>query len=371
MATPLHIKRMTRERTNLEKENPDYFVRFEDDNLLKFEAYVLAPEDSLYQHKLIKLHFEIPTNYPMASATYSRFSWNIIKLTKTQGTTQSHICPAYWRKDTPKPLCRRQSKPPYKSLFVFLITIRSLLDNEPYKHEPGQRNHAEYNKYVEYTTWRSLLLDYLRNEIAESAKAFLQKHVRERGPRMIQELRRQQTANARAKHFTSPYGVRSGKSTVDSDYAGLIRDLTDAVSRTTADVTPTAAADVLPEQPSSGGVLKRLWGAGQAIMGGPNEPKAADGHQQKRVKTSPPENVVDLGDDSADKVVLLPRDPKKPADVHQQKRIKTSSPDNVVELEDSSEDRVILSPRGPKKSAVAKTAARKEPTKPIEVIDLT
>ncbi len=65
MATPLPIKRMSRERVELEKDNSDYFVHFGDDNLLKFEAYIVGPDDTLYQHKFVKLRFEIPDRYPM------------------------------------------------------------------------------------------------------------------------------------------------------------------------------------------------------------------------------------------------------------------------------------------------------------------
>lgn len=69
MATGLAIKRMAKERKELEKDNPDYFVVFKDDDLLKFDAYVVGPDDSLYRHKLIKLHFEIPRDYPMKPPT--------------------------------------------------------------------------------------------------------------------------------------------------------------------------------------------------------------------------------------------------------------------------------------------------------------
>lgn len=65
MATGLAAKRMAKERKELEKENPDYFVVFKDDDLLTFDAYVVGPEDSLYRHKLVKLHFDIPREYPM------------------------------------------------------------------------------------------------------------------------------------------------------------------------------------------------------------------------------------------------------------------------------------------------------------------
>lgn len=63
----LATKRMARERQMLQTENEDYFAFFHDDNLLSFDAYVVGPEDSLYRHKLVKLHFDIPYNYPMVS----------------------------------------------------------------------------------------------------------------------------------------------------------------------------------------------------------------------------------------------------------------------------------------------------------------
>ena len=69
MATPLAVKRMLREREQLTQPSPSYFVQFDDDNLLSFHAYVQGPEDSLYRHKLIKLHFDVPSNYPLVPPT--------------------------------------------------------------------------------------------------------------------------------------------------------------------------------------------------------------------------------------------------------------------------------------------------------------
>lgn len=65
MTTPLRMKRMARERENLEKPNDDYFVHFENDNLLSFYAYVIGPSDTLYGHKFVKLRFDIPERYPL------------------------------------------------------------------------------------------------------------------------------------------------------------------------------------------------------------------------------------------------------------------------------------------------------------------
>lgn len=71
----LAMKRMARERQMLEKENEDYFAFFRDDDLLSFDAYVVGPDDSVYKHKLVKLHFDIPSNYPMVRAPNQARAW--------------------------------------------------------------------------------------------------------------------------------------------------------------------------------------------------------------------------------------------------------------------------------------------------------
>ena len=103
---------------------------------------------------------------------------------------------------------------------IVLITIRSLLDNSPYKHEPHQADHPEFNKYVQYSTWKSLLLDHVSTESEPVAKAFLQNHVSKHGTNMICELRRQAKASTGSGHLTSPYGQ-----TAHADWEGTLRDV--------------------------------------------------------------------------------------------------------------------------------------------------
>ena len=67
MAESIRVRRMTRERVILETENPDYFAYFKTDNLMEVDAFVIGTDDTPYEHKLIKLHFSIPENYPIVS----------------------------------------------------------------------------------------------------------------------------------------------------------------------------------------------------------------------------------------------------------------------------------------------------------------
>ncbi|RYO94745.1 hypothetical protein DL766_000008 [Monosporascus sp. MC13-8B] len=241
MTTPLHIKRMTREREILEKENPDYFVHFQDNHLLNFEAYILGPDDTLYQHKLVKLCFKIPERYPLVSLHIF-------------GTVDGRFLLTH----------------------AVLITIRSLLDNEPYKHEPQRDNNPAFNNFVQYMAWRCLLLDYIRRETTVPGKTFLQRHVRERAPKILDELLRQQAANSHVTQLTSPYDSRPKK----PDYPGLLRDMKAAIS------------DAL----SASGSTKRPLESSQA-------PKSLDAasddlpqHEQKRNKKQHPGQVIDLED---------------------------------------------------------------------------
>ena len=86
-----------------------------------------------------------------------------------------------------------------------LITIRSLLDNSPYKHEPNQRDNPSFNQYVQYASWKCLLLDYFNKERNPTASEFLQKHITKNGVNIISEIQQQAKANPGSKHLTSPY----------------------------------------------------------------------------------------------------------------------------------------------------------------------
>jgi ubiquitin-conjugating enzyme E2 Z len=86
-----------------------------------------------------------------------------------------------------------------------LITIRSLLDNQPYLHEPRQKDSPMFNDYVRCHTWRWLLLDYFDREQDADAKEFLLQYVRQHGAEMVAELERQKLVYGGARSFTSSY----------------------------------------------------------------------------------------------------------------------------------------------------------------------
>lgn len=148
MAAPLAMKRMPRERRELEKANPDYFVYFDkNDNLMNFNAYILGPEDSLYNHKLIKVHIEIPDNYPVVppKCTFVQYSGGRLH---PNLYVEGKICLSILGTWPGEPWA------PAMNVNSILITIRSLLDNKPYLHEPNGQDDPSFNTYVRYASWR-------------------------------------------------------------------------------------------------------------------------------------------------------------------------------------------------------------------------
>lgn len=216
---------------------------FEDDDLFKFFCYIIAPEDSVYNYKLIKLRFEIPHGYPLLPPmvkfiqhTGSRLHPNLYVEGKVclsiLGTWPGESWAFGMTTDT------------------VLRTIQSLLDNKPYLHEPQQLNSQEFNDYVRYNSWRSLLLDYVAKETHPPAKLWLERFIVERADAMMAELERQEKATRmsckmgkkESKVFTSPY-VRKGPG-VPEDYPKLRKDLEDAVLA--AKTALAAAAGLVP-----------------------------------------------------------------------------------------------------------------------------
>lgn len=64
MASSARSKRLAREIPELREKNRNYFVNIKDEDLTKFEAYIVGPDDSCYAGKLVKLKIEVPPSYP-------------------------------------------------------------------------------------------------------------------------------------------------------------------------------------------------------------------------------------------------------------------------------------------------------------------
>lgn len=168
-----------------------------------------------------------------------------------------------------------------------LITIRSLLDDEPYKHEPAQQNNPEFNRYVQYSTWKCLLLDYLAKETDPTALVWLRRYVRENGQEMLRELsKQQQAANVtKQKTLRSLYGE---KHVIQVDYPALINQLKAAVAAAHQVSGPANNGSRLPPAVDLERIPKRKAGSAPEME---NEENQVESKRAKRPSTP---DIIDL-----------------------------------------------------------------------------
>lgn len=221
---------MARESQELSKPNPDYTVLFPPDTLFSFTALVFGPADTLYAHKLIKLHFEIPEEYPMAPPSVNHIQYSPDRLHPNL-YAEGKVCLSILGTWAGEPWAFGMT------CHSVLITIRSLLDNAPYVHEPGARDHPGFNRWVRYAGWRALLLDHFHHGPLE-VRARVGEFLRENGKVMREELVRQALVEGSGKvAFQSPYRLRGPhglSKAVWPEYEQLIADLDRALEEARA-----------------------------------------------------------------------------------------------------------------------------------------
>ncbi|KAI0903718.1 UBC-like protein [Ustulina deusta] len=210
---PSAIQRMRCERRQLEVENPDYKVFFRGDNLLELSAFVIGPNLSVYRNKLLAFDFVIPEAYPTVPP----------QVTFVQcGSERIH---PKFHPDGTVDLSILRIRPhgewlPDLSIFTILTVIRAELDHDPDRRDAYRELRCPaYNQFVQYMTWRSLLLDYFGVKGPEDVSAFLWGFARARGSSIIDELLAEEEANRNVTSFSTPY--RPGI-TFTPDYNRLI-----------------------------------------------------------------------------------------------------------------------------------------------------
>lgn len=169
-----------------------------------------------------------------------------------------------------------------------LITVRSLLDDKPYKHEPGDRDDPAFTNFVEYASWRSMLIDYLgRARPGTPAKTFIAQHICDSAEGMRAALARQALKNGALRHFASPY--TRGRNTADMlpRYPALQTDLEKAIKEARA-IVGSVVQQQPPPPPPPPLVAKRSLSADGETEGSGGQ-KAADkgsASPRKRAKAS-------------------------------------------------------------------------------------
>lgn len=139
------------------------FIEFDEQNMLCAKAMILGPVDSAYRNGIFFFDIEFPTNYPYSPPRVSYISRGSIRIHPNLYTGSSKhnylgkVCLS---------ILGTWSGPQWTTIMDIssvLLSIQSLLDNNPLDHEPGFSGkkmavHDNYKRCVEYETIRTLIL---------------------------------------------------------------------------------------------------------------------------------------------------------------------------------------------------------------------
>ena len=151
----------------LDLENQGIYIEFDEDNMMKAKALVIGPKDTLYENGFLFFTITFPNNYPYSPPDIKYQSQNNIRV-HPNIYVNGKICLS---------ILGTWSGPSWTSamdIINVLITIQSLLDNNPLQNEPGYENnkhnikiYKNYNKVIQYNTINSLIINQLKNDLGE------------------------------------------------------------------------------------------------------------------------------------------------------------------------------------------------------------
>jgi len=152
------------------------YVEFNEENMLEAVAMIIGPEDSVYRNGLLFFKIIFPSNYPYSPPKVSYISRGSIRIHPnlyTGGAKDNYlgkVCIS---------ILGTWSGPQWTTIMDIssvLLSIQSLLDNNPLDNEPGfagkeSDNHTKYRRCVAYEKFRTLIIKNIY-DIPEEFKCF-------------------------------------------------------------------------------------------------------------------------------------------------------------------------------------------------------
>lgn len=138
------------------------YVNFNEENMLEAWAMIIGPSDSLYRYGVLYFKIDFPTNYPWAPPKVGYISRGSIRIHPnlyTGGGKDNYlgkVCIS---------ILGTWSGPQWTTIMDIssvLLSIQSLLDNNPLENEPGyagkkSKIHEDYGNCVQYEKFRTLI----------------------------------------------------------------------------------------------------------------------------------------------------------------------------------------------------------------------
>jgi len=155
------IKEISKQKLN----SLGIYIQFNEDNFFEAKAMIVGPKDSLYEGGFLFFNIKFPKNYPFSPPDITYVSRNNVRIHPNiyvgHGTGgYGKVCLS---------ILGTWSGPRWTSIMditTILLTVQSLLDNNPLHHEPGQENNETemnklYNEVIKYESIQTLTIQNL------------------------------------------------------------------------------------------------------------------------------------------------------------------------------------------------------------------
>tara|TARA_B110000858_G_scaffold101173_2_gene116213 strand:+ start:107 stop:799 length:693 start_codon:yes stop_codon:yes gene_type:complete len=143
------------------------FIEFDETDILKAKALIIGPKDTIYDNAYLFFTIEFPKNYPFSPPILTYKSQNKVRI-HPNIYVNGKVCLS---------ILGTWSGPSWThtmDITTVLLTIQSLLDNNPLANEPGYEKisgnnliYENYNKIIRYNTIDSLIVDRINTEFLD------------------------------------------------------------------------------------------------------------------------------------------------------------------------------------------------------------
>lgn len=162
------INKDIKEISNQNLNSHGIYIQFDEENMLKAKAMIVGPKDSLYEGGFLFFNITFPKNYPFSPPDLSYVSRNNIRI--HPNLYVGHHPSGHGGKVCLS-ILGTWSGPKWTTIMditTVLLCLQSLLDSNPFHHEPGQeKNNSQqvllYNEVIQYDSINTLLIKNFTN----------------------------------------------------------------------------------------------------------------------------------------------------------------------------------------------------------------
>jgi ubiquitin-protein ligase len=149
------------------------YIEFDETDILKAKALIIGPKDTIYDNAYLFFTIEFPKNYPFSPPILTYKPQNKVRI-HPNIYVNGKVCLS---------ILGTWSGPSWThtmDITTVLLTIQSLLDNNPLANEPGYEKivsdknilyenilYENYNKIIRYNTINSLIFDRINTEFID------------------------------------------------------------------------------------------------------------------------------------------------------------------------------------------------------------